>query len=51
MPDAQPLPEGTLSSRAQEILRRADAQLATLRAPAPAAPDPELAVAPEPLPA
>lgn len=35
MPDAQPPEAGSLSSRAQEILRRADAQLAALRPPPP----------------
>lgn len=33
MPDAQPTDAGSLSTRAQEILRRADAQLAALRPP------------------
>lgn len=35
MPDAPSPDAGSLSARAQEILRRADAQLASLRAPAP----------------
>lgn len=35
MPDAPSPDAGSLSSRAQEILRRADSQLASLRAPAP----------------
>lgn len=49
MPDSPSSDAGSLSSRAQEILRRADSQLAALRAPAPApaaAPEPEDAEAP-----
>lgn len=41
MPDDPSPDAGSLSSRAQEILRRADSQLAALRAPAPAPVEPE----------
>jgi hypothetical protein len=47
VPDAPPPEAGSLSSRAQEILRRADSQLAALRAPAPA-PAPPVKPEPEP---
>lgn len=47
MPDDPSPDAGSLSSRAQEILRRADSQLAALRVPAPAPvelePEPEVA--------
>jgi hypothetical protein len=47
LPDSPSSDAGSLSARAQEILRRADSQLAALRAPAPP-PAPPLEPEPEP---